>query len=277
MSVCSEAHLSCCLPNGLTVFSLNRNDTLTVYRDIFEDGCYSRHGVTIGEGDCILDIGANTGLFILWLNTIGANVRVFAFEPVPAIFEVLRRNLDAHNRLPVQLFNVGISRAHGQATFAYYPRFSNASTRYPDESREGARRARQYIIDQAPTLRWPLCTVLPWLPSTIKHLIAERFRKYYLKKETVPCELWGLSQFLRQHGIEKVDLLKVDAEQSEEDILAGLAEEDWPRVRQTVVEVHGGDESTRAVESLLVRRGFRTAVEPNPAMPALSLVYGVRA
>ena len=267
---------SFCLPNGLTVFGLNENDTLVVYRDIFEDDCYRRHGVTIADGDCILDVGANTGLFILFLNQIGAKVRVHAFEPVPATFEVLCRNVAKHNRLPVQLFNVGLSRAAGEASFAYYPRFSNASTLYPDESAQGALRGRQYIIDQIPTLRWPLRSMLPWLPGPIKHLIAERIRSYYFKKEAVTCELWNLSEFLRRYDIARVDLLKLDAEQSEEQILAGLGEEDWPKIRQIAVEVHGGDQATRAMLELLAQRGYRTAVDPNPAIPTLSLVYGVR-
>ena len=144
------------LPNGLTVFGLNENDTITVYRDIFDDDCYRQHGVTIKDGDCVLDVGANTGLFILFLNKIGAKVRVFAFEPAPATFRVLSRNVEAYNKLPVQLFNVGLARTAGQADFTYYPRFSNASTLYPDDSTEGALRGRQYIIDQIPTLRWPL-------------------------------------------------------------------------------------------------------------------------
>ena len=153
------APLSFALPNGLTVFGLNLNDTLTVYHDIFDDDCYRLHGVTINDGDCILDVGANTGLFILFLNKIGVNARVWAFEPVPAIFEVLKRNVDQHNTLDVQLFNVGLSRETGPATFTYYPRFSNASTQYPDESAEGALRGRQYIIDQIPTVRQPWQTV----------------------------------------------------------------------------------------------------------------------
>ena len=84
------APLSCCLPNGLTVFSLNKNDTITVYNDIFNDDCYRMHGVTIKDGDCILDVGANTGLFILFLNKIGAKVRVYAFEPAPASLSALK-------------------------------------------------------------------------------------------------------------------------------------------------------------------------------------------
>ena len=264
------------LPNGLTVFGLNENDTLTVYRDIFDDDCYRMHGVTIEDGDCILDVGANTGLFIVFLNKIGVKVRVCAFEPAPAIFEVLGRNVETHNKLPVQLFNVGLSREAGHASFTYYPRFSNASTLYPDESAEGALRGRQFIIDQIPTVRWPLRTMLAWIPRPIKHLIAERIRRYYLKKETVTCELWNLSEFLRKYNIDRVDLLKLDAEQSEQQILAGLTEEDWPKIRQIVVEVHGGESATREMAEMLAGRGFRTAVDPNPAMPTLSLVYGVR-
>lgn len=264
------------LPNGSTVFGLNENDTLTVYRDIFDDDCYRMHGVTIKDGDCILDVGANTGLFILFLNKIGVKVRVWAFEPAPAIFEVLSRNVEAYNNLPVELFNVGVSREAGHACFTYYSRFSNASTFYPDESAEGALRGRQYIIDQIPTVRWPLRSLLSLIPRPIKHVIAERIRRYYLKKETVTCEVWNLSEFLSKHHIDRVDLLKLDAEQSEQQILAGLTEEDWPKIRQIVVEVHGGESATREMSEMLAGRGFRTAVDPNPAMPTLSLVYGVR-
>jgi phthiocerol/phenolphthiocerol synthesis type-I polyketide synthase E len=278
LSVFSAApvHASFCLPNGLTVFGLSENDTLNVYRDIFEADCYRLHGVTIRDGDCILDVGANTGLFILFLNYIGAKVRVYAFEPAPAIFQVLSRNVETYNKLPIEVFNVGLSREAGHATFTYYPRFSNASTLYPDESAEGALRGRQYIIDQIPTVRWPFRTLLHLIPGPIKHLIAERMRRYHLKKEVVTCELWNLSDFLRQHDINRVDLLKMDAERCEQLILAGLAEEDWPKFRQIVVEVHGGDGATRAMVELLDQRGFRTAVEPNPAIPTLSLVYAVR-
>ena len=84
------------------------------------------------------------------------------------------------------------------------------------------------------------------------------------------CELRTLSEFLRSTD-RAVDLLKIDAEQSEQQILAGLAEEDWPKIRQIVVEVHEGTRRPGLVESLR-RRGFRTAVEPNPTFPSLSLV-----
>ena len=146
------AHRSFRLPNGLAVDSLSDNDTLMVYRDIFEDDCYRRCGVTILDGHCILDVGANTGLFILYLNTILTDARIYAFEPVPATFQVLRRNVELHNRLTIQLFNVGLSHQPGEVTFTHYPRLSNASTMYPDDSAGGpaGERLRPAAIPHTP-------------------------------------------------------------------------------------------------------------------------------
>lgn len=117
-----------CLPNGLTVFGLNENDTQSVYRDIFEDDCYRRHGIVIRDGDCILDVGANTGLFVLFLNTLGVKTRIYALEPVPAIFHALQKNVETNNHLPIHLFNFGLAKRSGQREMTFYPRFSNAST-----------------------------------------------------------------------------------------------------------------------------------------------------
>jgi hypothetical protein len=43
-----------------------------------------------------------------------------------------------------------------------------------------------------------------------------------------------------------------------------------------VVEVHEGDDATRAIVDLLRCRGFRVNVEPNPTFSNLSLVYATR-
>ena len=263
------------LPNGLHVFGLTRDDTIMIYRDIFEDDCYRRHGVTIHDGDCILDVGANTGLFLLFLNQICKTAHVFAFEPVPATFEVLRRNAEAHNKLDLQLFNVGLSDKRGSATFAYYPRMSNASTMYPDDSELAVTRGQDYVLERFRALPYPLSALLGLLPGRGRRF-AERVRQFYLKKQEVTCELRTLSDVLRECNISHVDLLKIDAEQSEDNILAGLADEDWPKIRQLIVEVHYGAAATQHVVGQLRRRGFRTEVDPNPVFPTLSLVFAVR-
>jgi FkbM family methyltransferase len=264
------------LPNGLSVHSLNDNDTLMVYRDIFEDDCYRRHGVTIADGDCVIDVGANTGLFILYLNKCLDDARIYAFEPVPSTFGVLRRNMARHNHLPIEMFNVGLSCRSGLATFTHYPRMSNASTMYPDDSARAAQRGRDYVIGRIGDLPRPLSWSLALLPMPLKNLVAEQVRKYYLNSQAVTCELRTLSQFLAEHRIPRVDLLKIDAERSEQAILAGLAEDDWSKIRQLVVEVHEGDDATLAMLDLLKRRGFRATAEPNPTFSSLALVYATR-
>ena len=158
------------LPDGRTIYGLSQDDTLGIYCDIFEDHCYCRRGVTICDGDCVLDVGANTGLFVIYLNSLNSlcrNARVYAFEPVPAIFGVLRRNSEAYNHLDVRIFNVAPSNRSGSAAFAYYPRFSQASTMYPDRSARAARRDQDFLISQLHTLPWPLPFVLSRLLSAL--------------------------------------------------------------------------------------------------------------
>ena len=60
---------------------------------------------------------------------------------------------------------------------------------------------------------------------------------------------------------EAVDLLKVDVEGEELNVLRGLDDEAWTRVRQVVLEVHDVDGRVAAVEALLASRGFETRVE----------------
>ena len=69
------------LPNGLTISHHNRNETEYLYHEIFEKQCYTQHGVTLKEDACVLDVGANIGLFTLFAAERcrrGKNLRVRA-------------------------------------------------------------------------------------------------------------------------------------------------------------------------------------------------------
>lgn len=269
------AHRPYRLPNGLTVHGLSALDTGLVYRDIFEEG-YGRHGVTVRDGDCVFDVGANTGLFLVYLNQVCNSARVYAFEPVPAIFRVLDHNAVRCRRLDIRLFNVGVSRRPGRAVFSYYPRLSCASTMYPAATPDEVRQETNDFLEHFGKLPWPLGALWARLPGWLKALLAGYVRGRLLQGRRVRCETVPLSDVIRAHAVSRIDLLKVDAERSELDILAGLGEEDWPKVRQAVVEVHDGAEATAAVVELLRRRGFRVAVEPNATVSRIALVYAVR-
>lgn len=61
----------------------------------------------VNEGDSVIDIGANLGYYTCPLaDLVGAEGRVYAVEPVPVIFSVLKRNVGS--RKNVELLNYAL-------------------------------------------------------------------------------------------------------------------------------------------------------------------------
>lgn len=265
------------LANGLSVYYVSKMDTDLVYQEIFEHDVYRRHGITISNGDCIVDVGANTGLFLLFLNQICTSARVVAIEPIPDIFAVLQSNLAAHNHLDISAINVGLSSTSGATEFTYFPRISCASTMYPDDSVEEAIRGEQYILSRFEELpnRF-LSRILTAMPMFMKLAVAKVVRRYYAKRKVIRCELRTLSELFREFEIEKLDLLKLDAERSEFDILRGIGDDDWGKIRQAVVEVHEGDQACQQVVAILEAKGFGVDVDHNPEFSNIHMLYAKR-
>lgn len=263
------------LPNGLPVYGLTRPDTLLVYREIFEEHTYRRHGVEVCDGDCVFDVGANTGLFAVYLNRLCRPAQVFAFEPVPQVYEVLRRNLALHGCGNVRALNIGLGRRVGRARFVYYPRMSCTSTMYPDESAAELARGRDFVLREFCRQPWPLRFALGVCPSPVRSFLAERVARFYRQGRPVACALSTLSEVIRTQRVGRIDLLKIDVERSETDVLAGLAAEDWPRVRQLVVEVHEDEAAARDFGDHLADRGFRIALE-SAGQDSRFLLYATR-
>src|SRR6185436_958374 len=67
-----------------------------------------------------------------------------------------------------------------------------------------------------------------------------------LTRRSQDCRLISVSDLIREHGLERIDLLKIDAEKSELDIINGIAGHDWPKINQLVIEIH--DPTRHAVE-----------------------------
>jgi len=83
------------LPDGLPVAHLNKNETDYTYNEIFILQAYLCHGITIHDGDCIVDAGVNIGLFTVFASRLARDLRVFSFEPNPSVFECLKANAEA--------------------------------------------------------------------------------------------------------------------------------------------------------------------------------------
>jgi FkbM family methyltransferase len=91
---------------------------------------FARLGEWIGEGDWVIDVGANIGHYTLRMaELVGRAGRVLAFEPVPETFELLTANISAAGARNVSLFNVAASATAAVASFAM-PRFESGLLNY---------------------------------------------------------------------------------------------------------------------------------------------------
>jgi FkbH-like protein/FkbM family methyltransferase len=238
------------LPNGLEVAHLIKYETEYLYQEIFGDQAYLRHGIQLRDGDTVVDIGANIGMFSLFVMSQRADLNLYAFEPAPLAFDALQANLAAYGT-NARAFRLGVSDRKKTATFTYYEKSSVFSSFHSDETddREAIEAVvRNMLRDQnVPEAE---------MDAYVAELTADR-----LNRREYECELTSLSDVIREQGIEKIDLLKIDAEKSELDILRGIDDEHWARIRQIVIEIHDRTgEAVRKTEALLTGRGFRCAI-----------------
>lgn len=237
----SETHLHR-LPNQMDINYLNLGEAKLLYDEIFEEQTYLRHGVTLQDGDCVFDLGANIGMFTLFVHQQCRQARVYACEPIPPIFEVLRRNIQLYG-LPVKLYQCGISDEMKTAEFTFYPRASATSGMYAD-TKADEEMTRAYMNNQEEIGNY-----------------AEDFLEGRFETERYSCQLKTVSDIIRENALEQVDLLKVDVEKSELDVLNGISDEDWKRIKQFVIEAHDSDGRLESITARLERHGFDFVVE----------------
>jgi FkbH-like protein/FkbM family methyltransferase len=241
------------LPDGMTVFHLNRNETEFMYREIFEDRCYLKHGITLPEGACVFDVGANIGLFSLFASLERGSAVIYAFEPVLPLFEILKANADRYGA-NVTALNFGLSDAKRTIPMTFYPRSSVQSGYCADEAWDAAV-LRAYVENEFRE---------HGAPEELTDDMREELLRNRLRSDRLICRFDSLSNVLRLLDIERIDLLKIDVEKSELDVLAGIAEGDWRRIRQIVLELHDVDGRLERVTELLRSKGYRLVVEQDP-------------
>ena len=232
------------LPNGMAIAHLNKAETDFVYQEIFADQSYLKHGITIESGDCIFDVGANIGLFTLFAAHICPSVEVYAFEPIPPVFELLRLNTELYG-LNAKLFAVGLSGESTSDTFTYYPHVSVISGRFADAGEEQAV-IKSFLKQDAPN---------DLTSDLLDQLLDER-----LQSEQFTCPLKTVSQAIAENGVERIDLLKIDVEKSEQEVLAGIREQDWSKIQQIVVEVHDQGGRLAEITQLLEKQGYELTI-----------------
>lgn len=248
------------LPNGLEVAHLNRNETEVIYREIFDELTYLRHGIAIKDGDCIFDVGANIGMFTLFANHVCNDARIIAFEPIPPTVEKLKTNVALYD-LEVEVCECALSNEEGSAPFTFYPRLSAMSGRYADEV-EDRQITKTFLSNQDERLT-----------DYADEIIEGRF-----EKKEYWCPITTISNVIDERGIERVDLLKIDVEKSELDVIQGIREQDWCRIQQVVIEVHDTSRRLDEISGLLEKHGFLVSVEQDNLLKSTGLynLYATR-
>jgi len=250
----------CKLPNNITVADLNRNETEVIYEEIFVERNYLRRGIRLREGACVFDVGANIGLFTLFVHDSCRDAQVYAFEPLPPIFEVLESNIRPYG-LNAKVFNLGLSNRSGSAVMTFYPRATAMSGAYANLE-EDEETTRAFLENQDAGLE-------PYA----EELLAGRF-----ESQTFICQLKTLSEVMRENGVARIDLLKIDVEKSELDVLSGIEEEDWGKIKQIVIEVHDIEDRVARISEMLERSGFELKIEQERLLRNTGLynIYAIR-
>ncbi|AYN40325.1 FkbM family methyltransferase [Streptomyces dangxiongensis] len=234
--------------DGFHVHSASSLDARFLYREIFEGGTYAR--VDLPEEPFVIDVGANIGLFTLFVKQRRPKAEVLAFEPLPDLVAALRANAGrfALDRVAVHERALGAEDRDG-VEFTYYPLLPSSSTLFPQDQGQ---------------LRELLGRSFP--PRVVERMFRGR---------RVSVRVDRLTPYL--DGGRSVDLLKIDAVGSELAVLRGVEERLWPLLRSVFIDVQDVGGRVAEVCRLLRTMGLDPAVHEPPASGGDGLNYVIHA
>jgi amino acid adenylation domain-containing protein/FkbM family methyltransferase len=255
------------LGGRLPVCVLNTSEAQFMYREIFEDRVYARHGITLPENACVLDVGANIGLFTLQAGLSSPGARIYSVEPVPEINALLRRNIALYG-LKATVLPCAVGREPAdEAEFTFYPNVSLISGLHADAAADSA------VVSQVAQRDLAGAASGGAVPQeTVAELVRDRLRT---RRITVPVRT--ISQIIDQESITRIDLLKLDVERGELEAVEGIRDGHWELIDQVVVEVHDVEGRLDRIRLLLEARGFEVAADTDEGhLGELRTVYAVR-
>jgi L-glutamate---[L-glutamyl-carrier protein] ligase len=230
------------------VHGVNPHETKFLHEEIFGTRAYLRGGLSIPPGAVVVDVGANIGMFTLFAHAEAPDVRVLAFEPLAPLVAKLRQNV-ADFGVTAEVFGCGLSDVEREVEFTYYPGYTTMSTLrgYADTEADKAFIGRQVRAEPGAD------------PDMLEYL--DEILDYRFTPVTHPGRLRRLSTVLDERGLDRVDLLKIDVQRAELDVLRGIDEHHWLRIRQVSMEVHdapGTETEGRLAEAMaiLTEHGF---------------------
>ena len=218
-----------------TLIGVDPIDTRFLYREIFQANAYG--DFDLGPRALVVDVGANIGLFTLLVKQRHPDANVLAFEPVPDLAEAMRQNCAARGLSDVTVHEVALGAGERHQTqFTYYPLRPSSSTRFPERHERGK--------------------------AALSSAVPERVLRRMYRGRQIHVDMAPLAGYLPGDG--PVSLIKIDAVGSELDILGGIEDRQWPRIRRVLLDIQDIDGRCDAVRARLARVGFDVRVRPTP-------------
>ncbi|MFX0048592.1 MAG: FkbM family methyltransferase, partial [Candidatus Hermodarchaeota archaeon] len=248
------------LPNGEIISYIDKLTALDIYDEIYVKNEYLRHDIQLSDNDVVFDIGANIGLFSRYIATQAKNLQIFTFEPVSVIFDVLEENV---KNLPVKIknYNVGLAEREEITEIHYYPKVSADSAivefDWDLKVNQFLQNYKQFVVDFIPGAKF--------VPKFMRKSVIKRGLKCMYKSELLPCKLRTISDIIQENNVEIINLMKIDAENYEFQVLAGIEQQDWDKIQQLSMEVHehieGGKNLLDKLADMLEEKGFHVVKE----------------
>lgn len=236
--------------------AMNIAEVRFLHDEIFVDEVYLRGGIVLRSDAVVFDVGANIGMFSLFIGARCPSAQVYAFEPVPDMFAKLQQNIEARG-LNVRPFNCGLSDHDHEVTFYYYP----------DESIMSCRRDYINWENEVELIKLYVENERKYgPPGRAEHLAqVEAIAAKDFEFIECQCRLRTMSAVIDEVGVGTIDLIKIDTQRAEYDVLQGIEARHWPLVQQITMEVHDEPGSptegrVEQVTALLEGHGFRVSV-----------------
>jgi len=170
------------------------------------------------SADCIFDIGAHVGFYSLLAAQANPRASIHAFEPLPKIYQRLCENVRINGLNQIRCVASAAGKKNGTAEI-----FFLASSEISSDSSLKKKNSAE-LSDRYASLTIPVTT---------------------------------LDHYADEHGVGRIDLVKMDTEGTEVDVLLGMTgmmERDHPTI---ICEVLPGIGDAEALERLLTPLGYR--------------------
>ena len=234
------------LPNGMPITEINTHETSFLYDEIFVQEVYGSRGIEIPPGGIVIDVGANIGLFALYIARKFNVGRILCFEPAPHCFDALKENIVS---LGTKVFvsNAALGENEGKSEFTYYPNYTIMSSMVANKQRDGD------VLRAGIRTEYDRRFHKVADERMVEHMVSEKL----CGAQTFECPVTTLTRTLAAHQMERVSLVKIDVECAENIVLNGIETKDWARIDQFAIEVHDqGGKEHEAMRDRLMSKGF---------------------